>query len=188
MAGFSQVEPINGLEHQIQMPDSRHPAALPPDVLHARCQETRTRRSGPGGQHRNKVETAIVLFDPQTEISAEASERRSQAENRRMAIFRLRLNLALGFRIEISNTDPPSELWKSRCRNGRISINPSHDDFPSLLAEALDRIVASEWDVTVAAEQLHASTSQIIRLLKHEPRSMTLVNRERQSRNLRPYK
>jgi hypothetical protein len=170
------------------MPDSRHPAALPPDVLHARCQETRTRRSGPGGQHRNKVETAIVLLDPETGISAEASERRSQNDNRRMAIFRLRLNLALGFRTEISETDHPSELWTTRCRNSRISINPSHDDFPSLLAEALDRIVASEWDVSAAAEQLHASTSQIIRLLKHEPRAMTLVNRERQQRDMRPYK
>jgi hypothetical protein len=169
-------------------PDAAHPAALPPDILHARCQETRTRRSGPGGQHRNKVETAVVLFDPQTEISAEASERRSQADNRRMAIFRLRLNLALGYRREPSPLDAPSEVWNARCRHGRISINPSHDDFPSLLAEALDRIVACGWDVSAAAEQLHATTSQIIRLLKHEPRAMTLVNRERQLRDLRPYK
>ncbi len=165
-----------------------HPAGLPPDILHARCQETRTRRSGPGGQHRNKVETAIVLFDPQTEISAEASERRSQADNRRMAIFRLRLNLALGFRLKPLPLDAPSELWTARCHNGRISINPSHDDFPALLAEALDRIVACDWDVSAAAEQLHATTSQIVRLLKHEPRAMTLVNRERSLRERRPYK
>lgn len=170
------------------MPESLHPAAWPPDVLHARCQETRTRRSGPGGQHRNKVETAIVLFDPETGISAEASERRSQAENRRMAIFRLRLNLALGFRMEPSPLDALSEVWNTRCRHGRISINPSHDDFPSLLAEALDRIVSCDWDVIAAAEQLQATTSQIIRLLKHEPRALALVNRERQSRDLRPYK
>ena len=77
------------------MPNSKHPAALSSEQLHARCHETRTRRSGPGGQHRNKVETAIVLLDPETGISAEAAERRSQAENRRVAIFRLRLNLAL---------------------------------------------------------------------------------------------
>jgi hypothetical protein len=105
-----------------------------------------------------------------------------------MAIFRLRLNLAIGFRLEPSPDDARSEVWTTRCRNGRISINPSHDDFPSLLAEALDRIVACDWDVSAAAEQLHATTSQIVRLLKHEPRAMTLVNRERQSRDLRPYK
>lgn len=170
------------------MSEYRHPAALPPDVLHARCQETRTRRSGPGGQHRNKVETAIVLLDPETRISAEASERRSQNDNRRVAIFRLRLNLALEHRSELRPDAPPSELWASRCRNGRISINPSHEDFPALLAESLDRIVACEWDVSAAAEQLQTTTSQIIRLLKHEPRAMTLVNRERQQREMRPYK
>ena len=134
------------------------------------------------------METAIVLLDPETGISAEASERRSQNDNRRAAIFRLRLNLALEHRTEVSTDAPPSKLWTNRCRNGQISINPSHDDFPVLLAEALDRIVACEWGVSTAAEQLQATTSQIIKLLKHEPRAMTLVNRERQHRNLRPYK
>lgn len=87
-----------------------------------------------------------------------------------------------------SPDDAPSEVWSARCRDGRISINPSHDDYPSLLAEALDRIVICEWDVSAAAGQLNATTSQVIRLLKHEPRAMTLVNRERQQRDLRPYK
>jgi hypothetical protein len=168
--------------------DAVHPAALPPDVLHARCKETRTRRSGPGGQHRNKVETAIVLLDPETGVTAEASERRSQNDNRRVAIFRLRLNLALEFRANVSESDPPSELWKTRCRNARISINPSHEDYPAILAEALDRIVVCDWDVSTAAEQLQATTSQIIKLLKHDPRAVTLVNRERQQRDMRPYK
>lgn len=170
------------------MSDACHPAALAPDVLHARCRETRTRRSGPGGQHRNKVETAIVLFDPVTEISAEASERRSQADNRRVAIFRLRLNLAMEFRTDTALLTAPSDLWNTRCQHGRISINPSHDDYPALLGEALDWIVSSEWDVSAAAEHLNATSSQIIRLLKHEPRALMLVNRERQQRGMRPYK
>ena len=170
------------------MPNSKHPAALSSEQLHGRCHETRTRRSGPGGQHRNKVETAIVLLDPETGISAEAAERRSQAENRRVAIFRLRLNLALGFRTDPLPGDAPSELWRSRCRNGRVSINPSHDDFPALLAEALDRIVACDWDVSAAARQLELTTSQLVRLLQLEPRAITYVNRERQQRELRPYK
>lgn len=170
------------------MAASQHPATLPADVLQSRCQETRTRRSGPGGQHRNKVETAIVLLDPETGISAEASERRSQADNRRMAVFRLRLKLALEIRLHPATDDAPSHCWANRCRSGRISINPSHDDFPSLLAESLDRIAACDWDVSAAAEQLHATSSQLIRLLKHEPRALTLVNRERQQRNLRPYR
>ena len=170
------------------MADVRHPAALSPDQLRARCKETRTRRSGPGGQHRNKVETAIVLLDPETGISAEAGERRSQAENRKAALFRIRLNLALEHREEFSRNENPSELWTSRCRGGRLSINPSHEHFPSLLAEALDVIVACDWDVSAAAERLCVTTSQLVRLLRHEPRALALVNGERQQRALRPLK
>ena len=69
-----------------------HPAAISPEVLLRQCVESRTRRSGPGGQHRNKVETAVVLRHEPTGVTAEASERRSQAENRIVALARLRLS------------------------------------------------------------------------------------------------
>lgn len=165
-----------------------HPACLSWDELRARCQETRTRRSGPGGQHRNKVETAIVLLDQVTGISAEAGERRSQAENRKVAVFRLRLNLALQVRTELPETNDLSELWKSRCRNGRISVSSTHDDFPAILAEALDAILVADWDVSLASERLSATTSQLIKLLKQEPRALGLVNAERRQRGLRAYR
>ncbi len=63
-----------------------HPAALPPADLLKQTQELHTRRSGPGGQRRNKPQTAVVLLHKPTGISAEANERRSQAENRQVAL------------------------------------------------------------------------------------------------------
>lgn len=163
-----------------------HPAALSDDDLLRGCSEVRTRRSGPGGQHRNKVETAIVLTHTATEIVAEANERRSQADNRRVALFRLRINLALRFRHDRSPNAAPSELWLSRCRHQRIQVNPSHIDFPSLLAEALDTLATSNWDVADAADFLNVTSTQLVKFLKLEPRAFALLNTEREQRELRP--
>ena len=76
-----------------------HPAAVDPDALAAECDFRTTRRSGPGGQNRNKVETAVILTHRPTGISAEAAEWRTQGENRRKALFRLRLKLAVELRM-----------------------------------------------------------------------------------------
>jgi len=162
-----------------------HPATLGFDDLLQACRVERLRRSGPGGQRRNKVETGVRLRHRPTGVRAEACERRSQAENQRIALARLRVNLALEIRCPSAAGQSPSELWRSRCRGGRIDVNASHDDFPAVLAEALDRIAAHEADVKQAAETLTSSTSQLVKLLKKEPRALALVNRWRDERGLR---
>ncbi len=160
-----------------------HHAQLAPDVLLKQCDETRTRRSGPGGQNRNKVETAVVLTHRPTNIVAEANERRSQAENRNVAVFRLRLTLAVECRSEEVASEP-TELWRGRVQGDRIRVNPEHADYPGLLAEALDVITRHDFDLKPAAEFLGVTSSQLTKFLKLEPRAFGLVNRERQARGL----
>jgi hypothetical protein len=160
-------------------PPSKHPATIPPEELLAQCDVQRVRRSGPGGQRRNKVETGIVLTHRSSGLSVEASERRSQIENQRVALFRLRLKLAVQTRLPVQPDSAPSELWQSRRVGRRISVNSEHDDFPALLAEAMDVVTAYDMDLHAAADVLGTTQSQLTRLLKAEPQALTLVNRIR---------
>jgi hypothetical protein len=172
-------------EEPIETPPAVHPAALSPLQLLEACQVRRTRRSGPGGQHRNKVETAVIITHRPTGFKGEASERRSQAQNHRMAVFRLRVNLALEVRCRREPAEVPSLNWQSRCPAGRIQISPQHDDFPALLAEALDVLAVCEMDVKTAAATLQTTPSQLTRFLQLEPRALAQVNAHRRELGLR---
>ena len=164
-----------------------HPAQLDEAALLAQCGVQRTRRSGPGGQHRNKVESAIVLTHIPTGVEAEASERRSQHENRQAALRRLRVQLAVRVR-QAGGDEPaaPTELWQSRCARRRIVCSVEHDDFPALLAEALDAVARGGWEPRSAAEALGCTASQLVRFIRLEPAAFTELNRRRAELGLHP--
>jgi RF-1 domain len=177
-------------QDQDRLATSGHPAAIDPVVLATQCEFRATRRHGPGGQNRNKLETAVVLTHRPTGISAQASERRTQGENRRTALHRLRLELALTVRRPIrfsgEQSYAASALWLKRCRAGRIDVSTQHDDFPALLAEALDVLFASDDEPRTAARLLSCSPTQLIRFLHDAPRALVLINERRRAAGRHP--
>lgn len=160
-----------------------HPAAFGLERLEAECAIAFSRASGPGGQNRNKVETAVVYTHRPTGLKGSASERRTQGENRRTALFRLRVALALEVRrplaVGCAGDYRPSALWRSRLKGGRIGVNPDHDDFPALLAEAMDVLEACEHEPGAAGPILGCSATQLVKLLKAAPRGLTVLNEKR---------
>jgi hypothetical protein len=164
-----------------------HPSRLNPEEFWKQCQMETTRRGGPGGQHRNKVESAVVLRHEPTGIQAEANERRSQADNRKVAIERLRLRIALEHRGE-SDSDYPSDLWLSRLKNNRLLISADHEDYPALIAEALDVLSVHKMDQPASAGILHTTSSQLTKLFRQHPQAWQTLNVLRVQQGLSPLK
>jgi hypothetical protein len=89
-----------------------HPACLDDDALLAQCTITAGRSGGPGGQNRNKVATLITIAHKPTGHAAHAGERRSQLENKQVALRRLRLILAT--HVRVAAPQPPAFKGKTR--------------------------------------------------------------------------
>jgi len=191
-----------------------HPAALDEETLMRECTFAQGRSGGPGGQHRNKVETKVTVTHTPTGLSASASERRSAIENKRVAIKRLRLVLATEHRTGVPRGEIGSALWKSRRQKpkkgpipakkaaptpetvglpapnpqgsaGMIVCNPSHRDYPALLAEAMDVIADAEWDHDLAGIRLDVSKSQLVKLIREHSPALVRFNQERVKAGLR---
>ena len=64
-----------------------------PQVLKKQVVVETYRSGGPGGQRKNKVETAVRLKHLPSGLTVIATEHRSQAENRKLALERLRARL-----------------------------------------------------------------------------------------------
>jgi ribosome-associated protein len=66
---------------------------LEDDALLAQCEVQAHRASGPGGQHRNKAETAVRLVHLPSGVTVEGKDERSRTQNLRIALGRLREKL-----------------------------------------------------------------------------------------------
>lgn len=172
-----------------QMVPPPHPSTMDVDLFLKACEVKHTKSGGPGGQHRNKVQTAVVIKHLPTGETGSATESRSQQTNYKAAITRLRLRLAIACRTELLTADAtgvvPSDLWRSRLKAGKLAIAEKHEDFPAVLSEALDAIWRYQ-EVKPAAEELGLSLSQMVKLLAKERAALVLVNNLRAAKGQLP--
>lgn len=143
---------------------------LPDPDLIRQCREERYKSSGPGGQHRNKVETAIRLHHTPTGVTAQGEETRSQEENRRHAVHRLREKIAFAVRspFDLETPDLPPEFGAQRGRGGSLRVNEKNPNFPLIAATALDALAAADGGYATAARALAVTTSQLRKFLQSD--------------------
>ncbi len=163
---------------------SGHPSAMDPEKFLDACTMSRGRTGGPGGQHRNKIETQVTMLHKPTGLTAQAGEQRSPEANRKRAIKRLRLLLATEHREPVPAGEARTALWISRCSKGRIACNAEHADFPAMLSEALDVLYACGMDAKKASVRLECSATQLVKLIAKHPHALEVVNRERKEHGM----
>jgi hypothetical protein len=151
-------------------------------ALLRQCREERYRASGPGGQRRNKVETAVRLKHEHSGVVVQSEDSRSLEENRRRAARRLRERIAVEVRSPFDLDSPllPPEFVRHLSGDGRLNVNARNRDYAIVVATALDALAAAGWRYAPAAKALGATTTQLRRFLEAD-REVTRSLAERSS-------
>ncbi len=161
-------------------------AAADRDLL-AACTVETYRASGPGGQHRNRTDSAVRLTHEPTGVTVTATERRSQHENRRVAVWRMRQALALEVREPADPAAPPAGALAEAIRGGRWpKLNLKRPDDLAALAAVLDRLEAAKGRASDAAKGLGVSTASLVKCLQGDPDVWTAANRLRRRHGQKP--
>ncbi len=150
------------------------------DDLFRLCRCDTRRGVGPGGQKRNKTESAVQLTHHLTGISAMDDSSRSQHLNRQHALRKLRLEIALAIRLE--TTPPPA----TAAVTAEHAPSISNALFPLWAAHALDALHAADYHIADAAVALGMSTGRFNKELAKSPALWQKVNQERTKRQLPP--
>ncbi|QOJ15706.1 MAG: peptide chain release factor-like protein [Planctomycetia bacterium] len=169
------LEPPDAIRRRLDLDDTR---------LRGECVVHTHRVGGPGGQHRNKTESAVRLLHRPSGVVVTGEERRSQHQNAASALLRLREAIAVRFRAPLPAGDPWPEGVQIRDRKLRVSErNPAYFHALGLV---LDALAAAGANPAPAAALLGVSTSSLVRFLADNPRAWQEANRLRSAAGLGP--
>lgn len=164
-------------------------------ALRGQCDVHIYKSSGPGGQHRNKVSSAVRFRHRPTGVTAHADESRSQHDNRRKALQRLRMKIACQCRRPL---DPTAELppplaeciFTPRGRGAgplkRMAVGRRDQRFWPVAAVLLDLLDTLDGAMSEAAGVLGISTGNLSRLLKSDRHLLAAAQQIRKNHGHKP--
>jgi len=153
--------------------------------LLAACDVQTHRASGPGGRKRDTTDSAVRLIHRPTGVSVTASESRSQHENRRRAVRRLRQAIAM----EVRQTPPPETgkaLRAAAADPAWPRVSRKSADYLLAAAEVLDRLADRRGRASEVAEAVGASTASLVKFLSLDDRLWQAANRIRNEAGQKP--
>ncbi|XP_010529711.1 PREDICTED: uncharacterized protein LOC104806483 [Tarenaya hassleriana] len=167
------------------------------DQLMKQCKMETFRVSGPGGQHRNKRDSAVRLKHLPTGIVSQAVEDRSQHKNRASALTRLRTLLAVKVRnkVDLDTYSPPPELLQIlppkstiRLSTSGPQIGPNNPKFVPGMQALIDLISANGGSISDSARLLGLSTGALSRLILSHDSLRMAINDIRAAKGMKPLK
>lgn len=161
-------------------------AALPDEKLLAQCEVQTFRASGPGGQKRNKTDSAVRIVHKPSGIVAIANESRSQHENRARALKRLRKTLTLRLRRPVEDGAISPAIASVIDRNGRLRVGQRDARYLPAAGAILDLLQAMSGSVSETAMRIGVSTANLSAFLTADDDLLVETNRLRASFGLRP--
>lgn len=163
--------------------------------LMALCDMHIYKASGPGGQHRNKVSSAIRLKHRETGISATANDSRSQNDNKKLAVTRLRMNLATKIRQDIAEHELPQFLAeciftpkKSAGDVKKLDIGRKDWRFWLIGGYLLDMLDLYQGKIGDVARELNVTTGNLTTIFKKDRHLLAQVQEIRRKYQLKPIK
>jgi len=160
------------------------------DALIGQCEVDRYRASGPGGQHRNKTESAVRLRHKLSGVSAIGEDSRSQAENKIHAVRRLRSAIALEVRepIQLQGFVPSARLAAFvAAGTAPLGAKTRHTgEYWTSIGELLDLLVGNGLEIGTTAQLLGITTGALSKLLLHDDHVGRAVNDLRRAKGMRP--
>ena len=155
-------------------------------ALLAECEVDTYRGPGPGGQKRNKTESAVRLRHRLSGLIVIAEESRSQAENRVRALKRLRRAMALRLRSPVEAQGVPLAIAACIDNAGRLRVGRRDGRYLPAAASLLDLLLAMQGKVADVARRLGITTGNLSSFLTADADLLAEANRIRASFGLKP--